>query len=405
MHEFETESSISFRDSVIMELLFSVGDTNEDPMDVVIDEFRGPMLRSFVERALEIERDIHLGFASHRRGIPKEDSRNGYYTRDIELAVGVIEGLRVPRTRKGTFKTKLLRRYKRRQASVERLIRELFTRGISVRQVGEVLTPLLGIAPSHETVSRIAKELNEEVKKFKRRPLGDEYMYLMFDGITMKVKEAPGATKKVVLCAYGIKYDGKRELLSFQQERAESQGCWERMLNDLYRRGLEGKNLRLIVTDGGPGLLAALETVYPDVPKQRCWAHKLRNVSNHCRKRHEEECVSGARLIYLAQSRDKAIAAFKEWRARWQEVEPTAVGCLTRDLEELLTVFRLPEDHRKMMRTTNLLERVFREVRRRTNPMSCFTNAESCDRVIYAVFARINRHWQSRPIRAFTQKG
>jgi putative transposase len=403
-YDLQQERGFSFSDETLAELLCSVGQSNEDPLDLVMDEFRGPMLRKFLEQALEVERDVHLGFLSYERGIPKEDSRNGYYERDIELAVGLIENLRVPRTRKNTYKSKLLENYKRRQRLVERFIREMFTRGVSTRQVGEILKPLLGIEPSSSTVSAIAKSLDEEVRRYKRRAIDDDYIYLILDGVTMKVKEAPHATKKLVLCAYGITSSGRRVLLSFQQESAESQASWERLLNDLVKRGLLGENLKMIVTDGGQGMAAALGVVYPHVPHQRCWAHKLRNVSSRCRKRNEKECISGARLIYLAESRREALRAFRKWRGRWQEEEPGAVECLARDLEEMLPFLHLPEEHRKMMRTTNVIERLFREVRRRTRPMSCFTNAASCDRIIYAVFSRFNRHWESHPLRLFTQQ-
>jgi putative transposase len=403
MYQLSYEPRFSFSDETLAELLFSVCRGSEDPLDLLLDEFRGPMLKRFLEEALEVERDLHLGFCSHARGIPKEDSRNGYYERDFELAVGLVENLRVPRTRRNTFRSRLLGRYKRRQATVEKLMREMFTRGISTRQVGEILKPILGIEPSAATVSSIAKSLDDEVRAFKRRWIGDDFLYLILDGITMKVKEAPRAKKKLVLVAYGIRPNGVRQVLSFQVARAESQGCWESMLNDLVKRGLVGDNLKMIATDGGAGLLAALEVVYPDAPRQRCWAHKLRNVSNYCKKRNEEACVAGARKIYLADTRRDAIAAFKDWRDDWQGSEPAAVECLERDLESMLQIFSLPVEHRKMMRTTNILERIFREVRRRTRPMSCFNDEGSVNRIIYAVFARFNRRWESRPLAAFTQ--
>lgn len=403
MLELGYEPRFSFSDEMLAELIFEACRTDEDPLDVVIDEFRGTLLKRFLEQALEVERDLHLGFSSYTRGIAKQDSRNGYYERDIELAVGLVESLRVPRTRKNTFRSRLLKRYKRRQQTVEKLIRELFTSGISTRQVGEVLTPLLGIEPSAQTVSSIAKALDAEVGKFRKQWIGDDYIYLILDGVTMKVKEAPRAKKKLVLVAYGVRPNGVRQVLSFQIARAESQGCWEAMLNDLVKRGLQGDKLKMIATDGGAGLLAALDVVYPYVPKQRCWAHKLRNVTNHCRKRNEEACITGARKIYLAETRRDAVKEFRHWKEYWQEIEPTAVECLEKDLESMLTFFSLPEEHRKMMRTTNILERIFREVRRRTRPMSCFNDDSSVYRVIYAVFARFNRRWESRPLAAFTQ--
>lgn len=132
---------------------------------------------------------------------------------------------------------------------------------------------------SAQAVSRIVRSLNVEVRNFYRRWLGDDYCYLFFDGITLKVKGTAGAKKRLVLCAYGITAKGLRELVSFRQATAESEAQWEALLRDLYKRGLEGKQAQLVTTDGCPGLHRALDTVYPYVPRQRCWAHKLRNVA------------------------------------------------------------------------------------------------------------------------------
>lgn len=145
--------------------------------------------------------------------------------------------------------------------------------------MGEVLAPVLGEAPSPQTVSRVARSLDAEVSHFHSRPLSDCYCYLILDGITLKVKGASGVRKRLVLCAYGITPQGKREIVCFRQAPAESEAQWEALLRDLYERGLQGKALALVVTDGNPGLHRALDTVYPYVPRQRCWVHKLRNVA------------------------------------------------------------------------------------------------------------------------------
>lgn len=174
----------------------------------------------------------------------------------------------------------------------------MFVRGISTRRIGEVLTPLLGIEPSPCTVSRIAKTLNAEVAKYRKKPIADEYLYLILDAVTMKVKEAPHAKKVTVICAYGITTYGKRRLIAFEQARAESEACCEAFLESLWKRGLLGQNLQLIVTDGSPGLIRAVELIYPGVPRQRCWAHKGRNVASNLRKRNQEECLAGMKRIY-----------------------------------------------------------------------------------------------------------
>ncbi|MDM7913568.1 MAG: IS256 family transposase, partial [Methanotrichaceae archaeon] len=371
--------------------------------DRIFDGCRGTV-KTLLEQAMRPECDMHIGFIPYERGVGKPDSRNGYYERDLESVFGLLENLRVPRTRKGTFRTALFERYKRRQKRVEMLIREMFVRGVSTRKVGEVLKPLLGIEPSSSTVSSIAKTLDAEVKKYKSRPIKDEFKYLILDGVTMKVKEAPHARSISVLCAYGITTYGRRELIAFDGARAESEACCEAFLESLWRRGLQGEKLDLIITDGSPGLIRGVELVYPGVRRQRCWAHKDRNIASKVRRKNQEECLLGARKIYHQKSRRAAIEAYRQWEERWKDEEPAAVECLARDLEEMLSFYSMPEHHWKKIRTTNLIERIFREVRRRTRPMTCFANRASCDRIIFAVFDGFNKRWESHPIRHFTQK-
>lgn len=401
MKYFEIESEASFREQVMLDLLLSARE--EDPLDYLLDGCRGSV-KAFLEEALRAECDLFLGFNPYRRGIGKPDSRNGYYERDLESVFGLLEDLRIPRTRNSKFQTKLIQKYQRRQKQVANLIREMFVRGISTRRIGEALTPLLGIEPSPSTVSRIAKALDEEVKKYHNRPIADEYLYLILDSVSMKVKEAPHASKKLVLCAYGITIYGRKELIDFRQVHAESETCCEVFLESLYQRGLFGANLKLIVTDGSPGLIRAVELIYPGVERQRCWAHKARNVANKVRRKNQDECLSGLKRIYNQPNRKAAIRAYREWANRWRNEEPEAVACLAKDLEELLTFYQMPQAHWKKVRTTNLIERVFREVRRRTRPMTCFANKASCDRIIFAVFKDFNRRWDLHPIRNFTQK-
>ena len=403
MKYFETKKESSFSEEVILDLLLSIGDKEEDPLDYILDKCRGSV-RAFLEELLRTECDLHLGFDPYQRGIGKQDSRNGYYERDLESVFGLLEDLRIPRTRNNTFQTKLISKYQRRQRQVANLIKEMFVRGISTRRIGEVLTPLLGIEPSASTVSRVAKVLDKEVQEYRKRPLTDDFIYLILDGVTMKVKEAPHAKKVMVLCAYGITSYGRRELIAFEQVKAESEACCEPFLESVWKRGLFGTNLKLIVTDGSAGLIRAVELVYPGVERQRCWAHKDRNIANKVRRKNQEECLAGVRKVYHQENRRQAMRAYREWENRWKDEEPEAVACLAKDLEEMLTFYAMPQAHWKKIRTTNLIERMFREVRRRTRPMTCFANKASCDRVIFAVFDAFNKRWETRPIRNFTQK-
>jgi transposase-like protein len=362
------------------------------------------LLRRLLEGCLEEELEVYLRAAPHARTAARRDYRNGTYTRDLGTEVGLLQGLRVPRARQGGFQPQVLVRYERRRPAVSGLLRNCFLTGASTRRVGPLLAPLLGEAVSASTVSRLTQALDAEVACFHRRPLREAILYLLLDGITLRVKTPEGVKRRLLLCAYGLTPRGQRCLLSFRQARAESGAAWEAFLRDLYERGLEGQGLRLIVTDGSPGLQAALDLVYPYIPRQRCWVHKLRNVAAKLPRRHQDRCLAEARAIYNAPTERAARQTFRTWAARWRPQAPAAVACLERDLAELLACFSCPPAHRRKVRTTNALERAFREVRRRVRPMSCFTNAASCNRIVFAVLNHLNAQWEKRLLREFTQK-
>jgi putative transposase len=183
-----------------------------------------------------------------------------------------------------------------------------------------------------------------------------------------------------MLVAYGVRGDGRRQLLGFMRSKGESQSAWEGLLQDLYRRGLQGEQLLLIVTDGCAGLAAAIETVYPRALHQRCWVHKMCNILEKVRRRDYDEVKGEAQAIYGADGRRQAEAAFRAFRRRWQSGYGPMVRQLERDLPELLSFFSFPRHLWRKLRTTNIIERCFVEVRRRTRPMVCFVNVKSVDR-------------------------
>jgi putative transposase len=214
----------------------------------------------------------------------------------------------------------------------------------------------------------------------------------------------PGGRKRVqLLVAYGVRADRSRQLLSFLRSQGESQSGWEGLLNDLHHRGLKGERLTLIVTDGCPGLAAALETVYPRARHQRCWVHKMRNVLGTVRRRDQAEVKTAVQAIYQAESLRHAQAAFQQFQRRWRHHYPALVKRLERDLPELLTFFSFPKSLWKTLRTTNAIERRFVEVRRRSRPMVCFVNIHSVDRIIFSIFNRFNQQCQNRTLKIFTQ--
>ena len=249
-------------------------------------DFQG-RTRETLKRLLEADADQrmaeYLGLRWHERVRAEErvDYRNGFYERDYVTPLGVIR-LRIPRTRQRSFLPRCIAPLQRRAPEVAELIRQAFLRGISTRQVGRVVAVLSGEPVSAQTVSRLTRVLDRAVAAFHTRPLGDDWAYLVFDGVWLKVRRAFGPQRVLLLVAYGIRCDGQRELLAFTRAKSESQAGWEGLLNDLFQRGLRGGHLQLVISDGCPGLARALETVYPRVRHQRCWVHKMRNILEHC---------------------------------------------------------------------------------------------------------------------------
>jgi len=348
-------------------------------------------------------RDRYAVLDSYERG-PRQarQYRNGFYERDFVTRFGTIR-LRIARARGRSFLPPAIEKFQRRAPELAMLIREAFLRGISTRQVGRVVATLTGETVSAQTVSNLTRDLDHAVKEFHEAKLKDEWAYLFLDGVNLKVRRPAGRQSVQMLVAYGVRLDGTRQLLGFLRARGESQAHWEALLNDLYRRGLKGDKLLLVVTDGCPGLAAAIQTVYPRAAHQRCWVHKMRNILEKVRKRDYDAVKTDAQAIYLADGRRQAVAAARAFCRRWRCDYPSLVKQLERDLPELLAFFRFPKHLWRKLRTTNIIERCFVEVRRRTRPMVCFVNVQSVDRIIYSIFQRFNLEWKTRTLRVFTQ--
>jgi transposase-like protein len=317
------------------------------------------------------------------------DRRNGRYARRYLTEIGDLV-LAVSRTR--TYSAnEVLGRYRRRARAVEQAVVDCFVLGGSTRKVGQMLAPLLGERVSPQLVSTLAQRLDAQVQAYHRRPLTRRYRFLLFDGVVLKRRSGAGAQKRVVLVALGITPDGRKEVIDFQLAAGESQGSWESFFHDLFCRGLNEEGLELIVTDGGKGLLAALPLVFPRVPTQRCWAHKARNVLHHVRRADHAAVKRDLHRISHARDRRRAQQALARFAARWEKAYPAAVRCVRGDSEELLAFYAIRDHDRwSQVRTTNLIERRFVEVRRRTRPMGVFADRTSIERILFAVFAYEN---------------
>jgi transposase-like protein len=398
--------------SRVAELSFEDKDLS-DRWNRVREDFWGDLkghtlkaLQRLLETSMEIEVQDLIGSPHWEHSLTRPTYRNGHYRRDLLSGLGWIVNLKVPRVRHGGMRFKTLPRYLRRTKDVDAVVLEMFLAGVSTRRVEEVLRPLMGErALSAQTVSRISRILDFKVSGFHQREIPDDYLYLILDGIYLKAKSPVHSRRRCILVVYGIRADGVRELIDYRLARkGESQAAWEGFLTSLKNRGLEGRSLQLAVLDGNRGLWNALDMVWPDVPRQRCWAHKLRNVANHLPKKLQPACMDQARDIYDAANYTEAVRAFKRWERIWKPLAPAATACLEQDFEDMLRFFQTPKSMWVKLRTTNIIERVFREVRRRTRPMSCFTNTQSVDRIIYAIFNRQNNLWREKPLREITQK-
>lgn len=317
------------------------------------------------------------------------DRRNGTYNRHLLTEIGDIE-LQVPRTR--TYSAvEVVRAYARRPRHIDQTIMACFVLGLSTRKVAKALFPVLGENISASTVSRVAKSLDHAVKSFHKRCIMRRYRFLLFDGVVLKRRTGGGARKRVVLVALGITRDGKKEVIDFRIALGESQAAWEAFLNDLYRRGLTGEGLELVATDGGKGLLAALPLIFPQLPIQRCWAHKARNILNHFRKADHNQGKTDLHQISHAKHVRAARKAIGHFRNTWKEIYPKAVSSLIADEEQLLNFFQIKDPEIwSTIRTTNAIERRFVEVRRRTRPMGVFSDRTSMERILFSVFTHEN---------------
>ncbi len=331
------------------------------------------------------------------------DRRNGSYQRHVLTEIGDIL-LSVPRTR--TYNPiHVVEAYARRSKDIDRLILACFLLGLSTRKVGEALVAILGEKVSPATVSRIAKTLDTAVAAFHGRRLSNLYRALIFDGIVLSRKTGMGALKRPVLVVLGIHHDGKKEVIDFRLAQSESGAEWDAFLGDLVKRGLTGKGAEVISVDGGKGLLSVLHDHYPSLPIQRCWAHKVRNIIDKVKKKDQDSVREGLRKIYNASHIIEARHNAGEWNKEWGEMYPSAAKCLLTDIDDLLTCFRFKDlSFRKSIRTTNHIERRFKEVRRRTRPMGVFSDRTSMDRILYAIFMYENKTEEAYPIFLVTQK-
>jgi putative transposase len=359
------------------------------------------MLKVIAEASMQQWREQYVKVRWHQADPDgRVDQCNGYYVRKSwPTVVGPLENVRVPRCRHKGLNERMKAKIGDGLGQVAGQVTEMLIAGVSTRRVGPLLERIIGLPVSAGAASELARKLDAEAAMFHSRPVKDDYVYLRLDGIHLKARGAKVSPtrrrkfkprKRIVLVAYGVTAAGVNELIAYTIVDSESADACGKFLWNLYHRGLHGSKLKLIVSDRGGGLTAAAEEVWPMAPKQACWFHKIANVLKHFYKDDQPECMGGLRAIYAAANGQAARSAWREWSGHWRRKYPKAVACVQKDLERLLAVYALPKAHWKMMRTTNAIERCFREVRRRTDAIGTFLDDASINRLVYGLFAYLN---------------
>jgi transposase-like protein len=365
-----------------------------------------PELLEAVTRILEVTMEDELGALLRARPYERThlrlDVRNGSYHRTLVTELGATD-LRVPRRRLVPYRPSFLRAAARRTGTVDDVLRQAFLRGLSTRETAALAETLTGVPLSAASVSRLARELDAQVAAFHRRPVTFPARYLLVDGLWVSVRSSGRARKRVVLAAYGIDEAGNRELLDYRQAASESAAEWGRLLTSLVARGLDPDTVVLVTADGAGGIAAAVAEVFPEAALQRCWTHRIRNLLGAIPLTERRPCLRGLRAVYRARTRRAAVQAYWRWARTWRPRHPVLVRNLERDLDDLLAVFALPEPLRASLRTTNLIERAFRELRRRLRPIGSLSDRRSADRILYGQVLRLNELLARRPLAAFTQ--
>jgi len=353
------------------------------------------LVKQAFEKIMALDLYEHISARQYERTPLREGHRNGYRARSLLTSVGAVE-LEVPRDRAGEYQPGCFERYKRVHRVVDEGIKAMFLRGVSTRKVRNILDCLCGEGVSASYVSEVTKTLDSEVKAFENRPIDDDFAFLFLDGLDVKIRMELRVKRYKLLIAYGIRRDGSRSLISFRLAKSEGTGSWRSFLENLKVRGLLGHNLELIIMDGCLGLWSAIEEVYPLVLHQLCWVHKLRNIVKYCPKRYRESCTKEAARIMYAQTSAMAAKLFRQWKVRWINLIPKAVACLERDFDKLIPFFEFSLEFHKVIRTTNVIERSFKEVRRRLKVMGYFQNTKSCKRIVLSQFFYFNKKWERR---------
>lgn len=353
-------------------------------------DFLRPLVQAVLQELLEAEMTEALGAEKGERTPQRLGHRSGYYDRTLVTRVGKLE-LRVPQDRAGRFSTELFERYQRSEKALVAALAEMYVQGVSTRKVKAITEELCGHSFSAAAISAINAKLDEELAQFAERRLSEAYPYLIVDARYEHVREAGTVGSQAVLLAIGIDWDGRRQVLGVELANRESRSSWRDFLLKLRKRGLTG--VEFVVSDDHAGLRQAIVEVLPEAAWQRCYVHFLRNALDYVPRKVDDDCLRELRWLYDRRDFGEARRDLAAWLAKWQATYPKLCSWVEEHIEETLTFYRLPRRHHKHLKSTNLLERLNEEIKRRTHVVRIFPNPASCLRLIRALAVEMHEHW------------
>lgn len=348
------------------------------------------IVQATLQQLLECEMDETLGARNGERCEERVGYRSGYYGRSLVTRVGKLE-LRIPQDRQGRFRTELFERYQRSEKALVAALAEMYVQGVSTRKVKAITEELCGHSFSASSISAITKKLDEQLEAFAQRPLEEDYPYLILDARYERVRIDGAIRSQAVLIAIGISWDGRRCILGVELANKESRSSWKECLLRLRERGLRG--VELVISDDHAGLRAAIREVLQEAHWQRCYVHFLRNALDYLPRRRDDDCLRELRWLYDRRDAVEARRDLAAWLTKWQEKYPKLCDWVESNIEETLTFYRLPAEHHKHLKSTNMLERLNEEIKRRTHVVRIFPNEQSCLRLIRALAVEMHENW------------
>jgi putative transposase len=352
-------------------------------------------LKEIVERVLqgllEAEMTEHIGAAPYERTQDRKGQRNGYKPRNLRTRVGTLN-LAVPQDREGAFSTRLFARYQRNEKALCLALMQMYVEGLSTRKVKEVTEELCGTSFSKSLVSQLASSLDSELEAWRNRRLEAEaYPYLYVDARYEKVRVDGRVVNQGVLLVSAVRDDGMREILGVEVADTESEATYHELFRSLKRRGLSG--VELVVSDDHEGLNSALARHFQGASWQRCQVHYARNLLGMVGYARRKDLAEGLRGVFAARSREVAVQLASELATRWRGSHPKVSEHLEEHIEECLSCLAFPEGHRRRIRTTNGLERLNQEIKRRSRVVRIFPNREACLRLVAALAIEQSEEW------------